>query len=61
MGPPGPILTAAVEEEYEVVSTLRHHQWGQAMEYLLHWYGYDNTEASWVSEQDLILAQQILQ
>ena len=31
------------------------------MEYLVHWHGYDEAEDSWVSEQDLIHAQQILQ
>ena len=61
MGPPNPIETASKEEEYEVESILRHHQWGRVMEYLVHWCSYDEAEDSWVSEQDLIHGQQILQ
>ena len=61
LGPPDPIVTAGEEEEYKVKSILRHRWWGQVMEYLVHYHGYDETEDSWVSEQDLIHAQQILQ
>ena len=54
MGPPNPIVTTIKEEEYEVESILRHPQWGGAMEYLVNWYGYDEADGSWVSEQDLV-------
>ena len=61
MGPPDHIMTAGAEKEYEVESILRYYQQGSAMEYLVQWHGYDKAEDSWVSEQDLIYAQQILQ
>ena len=61
MVPLDPFVTAGAKEEYEVESILRHHQQGQTMEYLVHWHGYDKAEDSWVQEQDLIHAQQILQ
>ena len=54
-------MTADEKEEYEVESILRYNQWGQAIEYLVQWHGYDEAENSWVLEQDLIHAQQILQ
>ena len=60
-GATDPIVTASKEEEYEVESILKHCWWGQVMEYLVHWHGYNETEDSWVSEQDLIHALQILQ
>ena len=31
------------------------------MEYLVHWHVYDEVEDIWVSEQDIVHAQQILQ
>ena len=61
MGPPDSIVTAGAEEEYELESILRHCWQGQVMEYLVHLHGFDEAEDSWVSEQDLIHAQQILQ
>ena len=61
MGPSDPIVTAGEEEEYEVEIILRHCQWGQVTEYLVHWHGYDEAEDNWVQEQDLIHTQQILQ
>ena len=61
MGPPDPIVTASQQEEYEVEDILRHRRWWQTMKYLVHWCGYDDTEDSWVLEQDLIHTQQILQ
>ena len=42
-------------------SILRHGWLGQVMEYLVHWYVYDEAEDGWVPEQELIHAQQILQ
>ena len=56
LGPPDPFVTSGAEEEYEVDSILRHHWWGQLIEYLVHWHGYDEAEDSWVSEKDLINA-----
>ena len=61
LNPPDPIVTAGSEEECEVESILGNRWWGRVMENLVHWHGYDDTEDSWVSEQDLINAQQILQ
>ena len=61
LGPTDSIKTAGVEEEYEVESILSHSQQGQVTEYLVHWYVYNKADYSWVSEQDLIHAQQILQ
>ena len=61
LGPPDPIVNAGAKEEYEVESILRHRQRGLVMECLVHWHGYDEAKDSWVSEQDLIHAQQILQ
>ena len=61
LGHPDPIVIAGQEEEYEVESILRHRWWGRTMEYLVHWHGYNGTEDSWMSEQNLIHAQQILQ
>ena len=58
MGPLDPIAIAGIEEEYEVESILRHHRWGGAMEYLVHWHGYDKAKDRWVLDQDLIYAQQ---
>ena len=60
LGPPDPIVTSGSEEEYEVESILKHHQRRQAMEYLVQWHSYNKAEDSWISEQDLIYAQQIL-
>ena len=57
MGPPDTIVTASDQEKQQVESTLRHFQRGGAMEYLVHWCGYDEAEDSWVSEKDLIHAQ----
>ena len=42
-------------------SILRHLWQGQVMEYLAHLHRYDKAEDSWVSERDLIHAQQVLQ
>ena len=61
MGPSDSIVTAGEEEEYEVESILRHCQWGRVKEYLAHWCSYNETEDSWVSNQDLIHAQKNLQ
>ena len=61
MVPPDPIVILGVEEEYEVESISRHCRWGQKLECLVHWRGYNDTEDSCVSEQDLIHAQPILQ
>ena len=56
LGPIDPIVIAGEKEEYEAESLLQHHWQGQAMEYLVHWHGYDEAEHNWVSEQDLIHA-----
>ena len=56
LGPPDPIVTAGAEEEYKLESILRHHRWGQVMEYLVHWCSYNKVEDSWVSEKDIIHA-----
>ena len=61
LGPHDSIVTAGEEEEYEVKSILRHRWRGRVTEYLVHWHGYNEVEDSWVQEQDLIHAQQILQ
>ena len=57
MGPLDPFVTAGEEEEYKVESILRHCWRGWAMEYLVPRYSYDETEDSWVVEQDLVYAQ----
>ena len=49
LGPSDPIASIGTEEEYEVESILRHCWWGQVMEYLVHWYSYDEGEDSCVS------------
>ena len=36
LNPPDTIVTAVEEEKYKVESILKHRQWGQAMEYLVH-------------------------
>ena len=54
LGPPDPILTAGEEEEYKLESILKHQRHGQATEYLVHGYSYDEAENIWVSEQDLV-------
>ena len=59
LGPLDPIITADVDKEYEVEHILKHHRWGQVMEYLVHWHSYNEAEDSWVLEQDLIHAHQI--
>ena len=61
LGPPDLIVTACEEEEYEVESILTYRWPGQVTEYWVHWRSYDEAEDSWVSEQDLVYAQQILQ
>ena len=61
MVPLNPIVITGEEDKHEVERILRHCQRGWAMEYLVYWHGCNEIEDSWVSEQDLVHAQQILQ
>lgn len=48
------------EVEWEVSGILRHKGRGQGRRYLVTYTGYDESEACWLSEDDLVHAQDIL-
>jgi Chromo (CHRromatin Organisation MOdifier) domain len=49
------------EEVYEVEQILKHRKCGRGYEYLIRWFGYLITEASWEPKSNLTSAKDILQ
>ena len=57
---PGPVVTDAGDEEYEVNEVLASRKFRNSFQYLVDWVGYPSSERSWVRWQDVANAPDLV-